>query len=72
MRSSLSMPLRAQDRTVGALNLYSDQPRFFGESQTRLAERFTQDASIAVGIAAQLAVQAAVTGQLRTSLASGP
>ncbi len=70
VRSSLSMPLAAQERTVGALNLYSDRPYFFGEPQTRLAERFAQDATIAVGIAAQLAAQAVLTDQLRASLAS--
>ena len=70
VRSSLSMPLAAQGRTVGALNLYAGQPRFFGQAQTRQAERFAQDASIAVGIAARLAAQAVLTGQLRASLAS--
>src|SRR4051812_32311240 len=44
VRSSLSMPLTAQDRPVGALNLYSERPHFFGEAQTRLAGRFAQDA----------------------------
>jgi len=37
---------------------------------TRLAERFTQDANIAVGIAGRLAGQAVLTDQLRASLAS--
>lgn len=70
VRSSLSMPLTVPDRTVGALNLYSDRPHFFGEAQTRLAERFAQDATIAVGIAAQLAAQSVLTSQLQASLAS--
>lgn len=70
VKSSLSTPLTAADRTVGALNLYADRPHFFGEAQTRQAERFSQDAAIAVGIAAQLAAQAVLTGQLRASLAS--
>ncbi len=70
VRSSLSTPLAIPDGPVGALNLYSDQPHFFGEAQTRLAGRFTQDASIAVGIAARLAAQSMLTGQLRASLAS--
>jgi GAF domain-containing protein len=56
VRSSLSMPLAAQERTVGALNLYSDRPHFFGEAQTRLAERFAQDATIAVASLASRAV----------------
>jgi len=70
VRSSLSTPLTAQERPVGALNLYSDRPRFFGEAQTRLAEGFTQDAVVAVGIAARLAAQSVLTGRLRASLAS--
>jgi GAF domain-containing protein len=70
VRSSLSMPLAALDRTVGALNLYSDRPHFFGQAQTQLAERFAQDATVAVGIAARLTAQAVLTGQLRASLAS--
>jgi GAF domain-containing protein len=70
VRSSLSMPLAACERPVGALNLYSDRSHFFGESQTRLAERFTQDAVVAVGIAGQLAAQSVLTDQLRASLAS--
>jgi GAF domain-containing protein len=70
VRSSLSMPLTVPDRTVGALNLYSDRPHFFGEAQTRLAERFAQDATIAVGIAARLAAQSVLTSQLQASLAS--
>ena len=37
VRSSLPMPLAVQERPVGALNLYSDRPHFFGEAQTRLA-----------------------------------
>jgi GAF domain-containing protein len=69
VRSSLSMPLSTPDRTVGALNLYSDQPRFFGAAQTQHAERFAAEAAVAVGIAARLAAQAELTDQLRASLA---
>ena len=39
VRSSLPMPLAVQERPVGALNLYSDRPHFFGEAQTRLGQR---------------------------------
>jgi hypothetical protein len=70
VRSSLSMPLTAQGRTAGALNVYSGRPRLFGEAQTRLAGRFTQDAAVAAGIAARLAARAELTGQLRAWLAS--
>ncbi|HEY2262276.1 MAG TPA: GAF and ANTAR domain-containing protein [Streptosporangiaceae bacterium] len=70
VRSSLSMPLTAQGRTAGALNAYSGRPHVFGEARTRLAGRFTQDAAVAVGIAARLAARAELTGQLRAWLAS--
>jgi GAF domain-containing protein len=70
VRSSLSLPLITQGRSVGALNLFSTRPSFFGEAETRLAERFAQDATVAVGIAARLAAQAVLTEQLRASLAS--
>jgi hypothetical protein len=49
---------------------WGDRPYFFGQAQTRLAGRFAQDAAIAVGIAARLAAQSVLTGQLRASLAS--
>jgi GAF domain-containing protein len=67
--SSLSYPLQVQGKPVGALNVYSRDRGFFGELQTRQAERFAQDASTAVGLAARMAQQA-VTDQLRASLAS--
>ena len=52
VRSSLSALLIICDRPVGALNLYSSQPGFFGRAETRLAERFATGASVAVGLAA--------------------
>lgn len=70
VRSSLSYPLHAQDKLIGALNIYSREPAFFGEARTRQAGRFAQNASTAVGIAARMAQQAVLTDQLRASLAS--
>jgi GAF domain-containing protein len=58
VRSSLSVPLSAQGNSVGAMNLYSDRPGFFGEAPTRRAEQFAAEASAAVGRAARLADQA--------------
>ena len=58
VRSSLSIPLSAQGNSVGAMNLYSDRPGFFGEAPTRRAEQFAAEASAAVGRAARLADQA--------------
>jgi GAF domain-containing protein len=70
VRSSLSLPLTAQDTPVGALNLYATSPAFFAEAQAQRARRFAAEASVAVGIAARLAAQAVLTEQLRSSLAS--
>lgn len=70
VQSSLSMPLTARGSPVGAFNLYSRLPGFFGPFETRLAERFAQDASVAVGIAARLSADAVLTAQLRAALAS--
>ena len=70
VRSSLSIPLTAQGSPVGAFNLYSRTPGFFGAEQTRLADTFAQNASVAVGIAARFAAHTVLTEQLRTSLAS--
>jgi GAF domain-containing protein len=58
VRSSLSIPLSAQGNSVGAMNLYSDRPGFFGEAQTRRAEQFAAEASAAADLAARLADQA--------------
>ena len=58
VRSSLSVPLSAQGNWVGAMNLYSGRPGFFGEAPARLAEQFAAEASAAVGRAARLADQA--------------
>lgn len=70
VRSSLSIPVTAQDRPVGALNLYADQPHYFGPDQAETARQFASQASVAVGIAARLAAQSVLNGQLRASLAS--
>ncbi len=70
VRSSLSFPLGPPGKSAGALNFYSREPGFFGEMHTRQAAAFARDASTAVGVAARLAGQAALTDQLRASLAS--
>lgn len=70
VRSSLSLPLIAQDKPVGALNLYSGLSGYFGDAEARQAQWFADNASVAVGIAARLAQQVVMTQQLRSSLAS--
>ena len=49
---------------------YSDQPRYFGPDQAETARQFASQASVAVGIAARLAAQSVLNGQLRASLVS--
>jgi len=68
--SCLSLPLIARDETVGALNLYSPASRAFGAAQTRRAERFAENAAGALALGLRLASYAALTDQLRASLAS--
>lgn len=70
VRSSLSLPLTALGQPVGALNLYSRQPGYFGAAETRLARRLAREAAVAVGLAGRLANQAVLTEQLRASLSS--
>lgn len=68
VRSSLSLPLR--DGTSGALNLYADQPRAFGETEREYAQRFAAEASRALALAARMARQSELTTQLEAALAS--
>ena len=48
IRSALGVPLRTHDRNYGALNLYSEQPEFFGEDEVAIALIFARHASIAL------------------------
>jgi GAF domain-containing protein len=70
VRSSLSLPITAQQKPVGALNLYAPAPGFFAATQIQHAQRFADNASVAMGLAARLAAQVVLTDQLRASLAS--
>jgi len=70
VRSALSLPLCAQDETIGALNLYALAPAAFGDAQTRRAERFAENAAGALALGLRLVSYAALTDQLRESLAS--
>jgi transcriptional regulator with GAF, ATPase, and Fis domain len=70
IRSCLSVPLIAQEETVGALNLYALTREAFGPAQTRRAERFAQNAAGALALGLRLVSYSALTDQLRASLAS--
>jgi len=48
IRSALGVPLRTNDRNYGALNLYSEQPKAFGEDEIAIAMIFGRHAAIAL------------------------
>jgi GAF domain-containing protein len=70
IRSCLALPLNADGKPVGALNLYARQASAFGAAEARLAENFAENASGALSLAIRLASHAALIEQLRSSLAS--
>jgi GAF domain-containing protein len=70
IRSCLALPLNADGRPVGALNLYARSVAAFGPAETQRAADFAQNASGALALAVRLASHAALIDQLRSSLAS--
>lgn len=70
IRSCLALPLVADGRSVGALNLYARSAAAFGSAEVLRAQNFAHNASGAVAVALRLASYADLTTQLRSSLAS--
>jgi GAF domain-containing protein len=70
IHSCLALPLIADGKPVGALNLYARAAGAFGAGETRRGERFAENAWGALSLALRLASYAALTDQLRSSLAS--
>ena len=70
IRSCLALPLYANGRSVGALNLYAREAAAFGTAQAQRAEDFAENASGALTLAMRLASRAALIAQLRSTLAS--
>ncbi len=70
VRATLSLPLTADGGPAGALNLYAPAPGAFREPEIRRAQQFAGHASGALALSSRLASYAALTGQLRASLAS--
>src|SRR6201994_3878680 len=68
IRSCLALPLVADGKPVGALNLYSRQASAFGTAEARRAENFAENASGALSLAMRLASHATLIAQLRSSL----
>jgi GAF domain-containing protein len=70
IRSCLALPLSADGKPVGALNLYARAASAFGTAEARRAENFAESASGAISLAMRLASDAALIDQLRSSLTS--
>jgi GAF domain-containing protein len=70
LRSSLSMPIGANGQIVGALNLYSTEPRSFTEEHRTRSARFADRAAGALSVAARMAAQVRLSDQLRQALES--
>ena len=68
--SCLALPLIADGKPVGALNLYARAAGAFGAQETQRAARFAENASGALAFALRLSSYAALTDQLRSSVAS--
>jgi GAF domain-containing protein len=70
IRSCLALPLNADGKPVGALNLYAREASAFGAAEARRAENFAENASGALTLAIRLSSRAALIEQLRSSLTS--
>ncbi len=70
VRSCLALPLNADGRLVGALNLYARTASAFGAAEVRRAENFAEYAAGALTLARRMASNAALIEQLRSSLTS--
>jgi GAF domain-containing protein len=70
IRSCLALPLIADGKPVGALNLYARGVAAFGAEQVRHAENLAQNASGGLSLMLRLASYSELTEQLRSSLTS--
>jgi putative methionine-R-sulfoxide reductase with GAF domain len=70
VRSSLSLPLRAAGRVLGALNIYATRPRAFGPAEQIAAERFADETSRALALAVRMAERMEMSAHLQNALAS--
>jgi GAF domain-containing protein len=67
---SLSLPLDVSGQTVGALNLYSTEPRHFDADAIRRADAFSRQSATALTLMMRHASQVTLAGQLREALES--
>jgi len=68
--SSLSVPLPIQEDLIGALNVYSQSARAFGEDDVRAGQTFAAYAAVAVANANTFASTAEMADNLRIAMAS--
>jgi GAF domain-containing protein len=67
---TLSVPLRARDRTIGALNLYARSESGFGEDEVEQAELFADHAAAVLANAIELTTAEKVNQQLQEALST--
>jgi GAF domain-containing protein len=70
VRSSLSLPLRSDGDTRGAMNLYASIPGAFTDAVRQRASVLATQATVALTIVTRQAKQTQLTAQLRDALAS--
>jgi GAF domain-containing protein len=69
-RSMISIPLTVEAKTIGALDVYSEQVDAFGSEEVSLAEVIAAHAGLATQIAAALHGQRNLAEQLRSAMSS--
>lgn len=62
-RSSLTMPLRLQEKVIGVINVESLQPSAFGEEERQLGEIFARYIAMAIHLLDLLVVERSATNQ---------
>jgi GAF domain-containing protein len=70
VRSSLSLPLRADGRVMGALNFYSSIAGLFGAAERALASGFARETSRALALGIRMAERSEMSEHLQAALAS--
>ena len=70
VRSSLSLPLPADGKVIGALNFYGTRPAHFGPAEQEIAGRFADEVSRALALAVRMAERAEMSEHLQRALVS--
>jgi GAF domain-containing protein len=68
--SSLSVPIKVETRSIGALNLYDRSSQAFGEEKRRIASLFASRAAISLAQAELIKKNKELVAQLETALRS--